>query len=139
MDFDDLYREIILDHYRSPRNTADLSHVPEVQVHENPSCGDMLKLEVVAAPNRVDEVRFDGKGCAISISSASMMTELARDKSVEEVKRIADTFIRVMRGEEPPERLEAFGELAALRGVVRFPMRVKCATLAWHGLKKSLP
>ncbi len=138
MAFEELYREIILDHYRRPRNAARLDGVPDEQVHENPSCGDALKLEVRRRDGTVEEARFDGRGCAISMASASMMTELVRGRPAEEARALADTFLRVMRGEEPPERLEGLGDLAALGGVVRFPLRVKCATLAWHALLKAL-
>ncbi len=138
MAFEELYREIILDHYRNPRGAARLDHVPEEMAHENPVCGDSLKLEVRRRDGRVEWARFEGRGCAISMASASMMTELVRGRTVEEVLGLADTFTRVMRGEEPPERLETYGDLAALGGVVNFPLRVKCATLAWHALKKSL-
>jgi nitrogen fixation NifU-like protein len=136
--FEDLYREIILDHYRHPRNAAHLDDVPEEMVHENPSCGDALKLEVRHEDGVVASARFEGRGCAISMASASMMTELVRGRPVEEARALADAFIRVMRGEEPPERLEEWGDLAALGGVIQFPLRVKCATLAWHALRKSL-
>jgi nitrogen fixation NifU-like protein len=139
MEYDDLYQEIILDHYRSPRNAAALDHVPQAMVHENPSCGDSLKLEVSVREGTVERVRFDGTGCAISTASASLMTEQVRGKSVEGARKLADTFIRTMRGENPPDILDAMDDLAAFKGVIRFPVRVKCATLAWHALLQSLP
>ena len=107
-------------------------------MHENPSCGDSLKLEVRRRDGEVESVRFEGHGCAISMASASMMSERVSGRPLAEAREVADTFLRVMRGEEPPERLEALGDLAALGGVVRFPLRVKCATLAWHALRKAL-
>jgi nitrogen fixation NifU-like protein len=138
MQLDELYREVILDHYRSPRNSADLSHVPEARVHENPTCGDALKLEVVTGPDgKVSRIRHESKGCAISVASVSLMSAELEGKSVEEAREIAESFIRMMRGEEPAE-LERWGDLAALQGVTRFPVRVKCATLAWHALLESL-
>ncbi len=139
MDFDDLYQEIILDHYRSPRNTAVLDGVPQAMVHENPSCGDSLKLEVSVKEGNVERVRFEGKGCAISTASASLMTEQVSGKSVEGARSLAHSFIRTMRGEQPPETLDSMDDLAAFKGVIRFPVRVKCATLAWHALLQSLP
>ncbi len=139
MDFDDLYQEIILDHYRSPRNTAVLDGVPQAMVHENPSCGDSLKLEVSVKDGTLERVRFEGKGCAISTASASLMTEQVRGKTVEGARSLANTFIRTMRGEQPPETLDSMDDLAAFKGVIRFPVRVKCATLAWHALLQSLP
>ncbi len=138
MEYDDLYQEIILDHYRSPRNRAPLDHVPQALVHENPSCGDSLKLEVSVRDGTVENVRFDGRGCAISTASASLMTEQVKGKSLESARRLAETFIRTMRGENPPDTLDSLDDLAAFKGVIRFPVRVKCATLAWHALLQSL-
>jgi len=138
--FDDLYQEIVLDHYRSPRNRAHLDHVPESMVHENPTCGDSIKLEVVLDDDRkVRAVRFDGRGCAISTASASLMTEKLRGLSVPEARALATTFIHALRGEEPVAELDGMGDLAAFKGVAKFPVRVKCATLAWHALLVSLP
>ena len=137
---DDLYMEIILDHYKNPRNRADLSHLGEDAVHENPSCGDTVRLEVsMDGDGRIAEVRFDGHGCAISTASASLMTERLPGMTPEEARGFIDLFLSVLRGEESPERLEEWGDLAVLGGVVKFPMRIKCAALAWHALEKSLP
>lgn len=138
-DLDDLYMEIILDHYKSPRNKADLSHIDDDQLHENPSCGDTVKLEVrLGEDGRIASVRFDGHGCAISTASASLMTERLPGLTPDEARRFISIFLEVLRGEQPPERLEEWGDLAVLGGVVQFPMRVKCATLAWHALKENL-
>ena len=138
MAFDDLYQEIILDHYRKPRNTADLSDVSQENVHENPSCGDSLKLRALVDNSTISKVEFEGRGCAISVASASMMTELLTGRSVDEAKLIIDQFKRVMRGEEDTQKLQEWGELAALEGVISFPLRIKCATLAWHALEVTL-
>jgi nitrogen fixation NifU-like protein len=138
--FDELYQEIVMDHYRKPRNAALLDHIPQAMAHENPTCGDSLKLEVSLGPGRVlDRVRFDGKGCAISTASASMMTEAVRGFTVAAARELAGTFIRVMRGESPAEALDSLGDLAAFKGITGFPVRVKCATLAWHALLAQLP
>jgi nitrogen fixation NifU-like protein len=138
--FDDLYQEIILDHYRSPRNKARLDNVPESMVHENPSCGDSIKLKVsVDDSGKLVEVRFDGRGCAISTASASLMTEKVKGLSVSEARSMAERFITCLRGDGPVETLDAMGDLAAFKGVVQFPVRVKCATLAWHAFLLSLP
>jgi nitrogen fixation NifU-like protein len=138
--FDELYQEIVMDHYRSPRNTARLDHIPQAQAHENPTCGDSLKLEVDVGQNdRLERVRFDGKGCAISTASASLMTETVRGLSVAEARALADTFIGALRGDQPVDVLDAMGDLAAFKGIASFPVRVKCATLAWHALLLSLP
>lgn len=141
MAFDDLYQEIILDHSRNPRNRANLDHIPESEVHDNPSCGDHLKLELLAGPDgNVESLRFDGDGCAISVASASMMTELLKGMPLAEARTKAEEFIGLMKDREHgKETLEAdWGELAALGGVVAYPMRVKCATLAWHAVEDSI-
>jgi nitrogen fixation protein NifU and related proteins len=138
--FDDLYQEIVLDHYRSPRNKARLDNVPESMVHENPSCGDSIKLEVtVDDSGKLTGVRFDGRGCAISTASASLMTEKLKGLTVEEARAMATRFIRSLRGDDPVEALESMGDLIAFKGVAQFPVRVKCATLAWHAFLVSLP
>ena len=138
MDFDELYQEIILDHYKHPRNKCDLSHIPDNHRHENPACGDSIKLEVSQQNGTIEQVRFDGDGCAISMASASMMSELLNGKSQQEVKALIDTFIEVMQGEGSGDGLSDWGELASLSGVAQFPVRVKCATLAWHALQTQL-
>jgi len=138
--FDELYQEIIMDHYRSPRGAAKLDHVPQAMAHENPTCGDSIKLEVVVGEGgRLERVRFDGHGCAISTASASLMTESLRGLSVADARERADTFIKALRGEIPASVLDTMGDLAAFKGLASFPVRVKCATLAWHALLVSLP
>ncbi len=138
--FDDLYQEIIMDHYRSPRGAAKLDHVPQAQAHENPTCGDSIKLEVtVGDSGRLERVRFDGKGCAISTASASLMTETLRGLSVADARERADTFIKALRGDLPASTLDSMGDLAAFKSLTSFPVRVKCATLAWHAMLVTLP
>lgn len=138
--FDELYQEIIMDHYRSPRGAAKLDHVPQAMAHENPTCGDSIKLEVVVGEGgRLERVRFEGHGCAISTASASLMTESLRGLSVADARERADTFIKALRGEIPASVLDTMGDLAAFKGLASFPVRVKCATLAWHALLVSLP
>ncbi len=136
---DDLYMEIILDHYKFPRNRADLSHLDEDAVHENPSCGDTVKIEVILDDNGlIREAKHDGHGCAISTASASLMTERLPGKNPCEAREFIRVFLGVMRGDESPKRLDEWGDLAVLGGVVKFPLRVKCAALAWHALDKHL-
>jgi nitrogen fixation NifU-like protein len=140
MMLDDLYRDVLLDHYRAPRNSARLEGISAARVHENPTCGDSLRLEVVTgADGRIESVRHESRGCAISVASTSLMTEVLRGRSAAEAREIAEHFISTMRGEDDPSWLDAQGDLAALQGVARFPVRVKCATLAWHALLESLP
>ncbi len=138
--FDDLYQEIIMDHYRSPRGAAKLDHIPQSMAHENPTCGDSIKLELtVGDGDRLEQVRFDGKGCAISTASASLMTETLRGLTVSEARERADTFIKALRGDIPADTLDSMGDLVAFKGLASFPVRVKCATLAWHAALVSLP
>jgi nitrogen fixation NifU-like protein len=159
MALEDLYREIILDHAKNPRNLAVLDHIPDSLAHENPSCGDTLKLEVVVEPSggespgieageKIARIKIQVRGCAISTASASIMSELAMGKTVQEARELADAFILAMReggGDDTADAgtgsspLDAFDELAAFKGVMRFPVRVKCATLAWHALLAVLP
>jgi nitrogen fixation NifU-like protein len=139
MAFDDLYQEIILDHYRNPRNAAKLDQVPDTAVHENPTCGDSIKLLArVNGSGIVDEILFEGKGCAISMASASIMTEELKGRPIAEVRERVREFLGIMRGEGDAAQLDERGDLACLKGVISYPVRVKCATLAWHALEGAL-
>ena len=139
-DFDELYQEIILDHYRRPRGSARLDHVPDSSILENPTCGDSIKVEVTLSPEgSFLGARFEAKGCAISTASASLMTLAVAGRGLEEVRDIAWSFIRALRGDDSVEALDAMGDLVAFKGVAKFPARVKCATLAWHALLEALP
>lgn len=135
MAFDEMYQEIIRDHYKNPRNKKPLSHLKAV---ENPSCGDSVKIELEADGQHVKTVFFDGSGCSISMCSASMMADLLSGKTVPEAKEIVHRFLAVIRGEQAPESLDELGDLAALKGVIELPVRVKCATLAWHAVESAL-
>ncbi|MBE3578229.1 MAG: SUF system NifU family Fe-S cluster assembly protein [Limnochordales bacterium] len=135
MSLDDLYRELILDHYRNPRNFGRLPEA-NTSVHlKNPTCGDEIDLQLLVADGRIVRAAFSGQGCSISQASASMMTEAITGKSVEEARAILEDFERMMHGEAV---LRDMGDLASLEGVARFPVRIKCALLAWEGLDKSL-
>ena|SRR5688572_9976130 len=136
MSVDDLYREIILDHYRSPRNKRRGVEGAIAVKHDNPLCGDELHLAVDVQNGKVSDVAFDGKGCSISQASASMMTEAVSGKSVDEALGIAETIRLMMHGEHPSG--DDLGDLMALEGVAKFPVRVKCALLAWMALKDAL-
>ena len=138
MDLEDLYQEILLDHYRNPRGASDLPHVPLERAHENPNCGDVIKLELETDGEVVQTIRFEVRGCAISTASASMMSELLSGEALAEARRRVEAFIRILRGEEPADALEDWGDLACLKGVIQYPLRVKCATLAWHALREEL-
>ena len=145
MKFDDLYQEIILDHYRSPRNRKNLRHISDAVVHENPTCGDSLKLDLsILKDGAIERLEFDGEGCALSVASASIMTEALVGHRMNEAEEISNTFISVMRGEKDPKLLDDLGDLVCFQKIVQFPVRVKCVTLAWHAFldtihrKKSL-
>lgn len=135
--FDDLYQELILDHYKNPRNKQDLSR-SESPLVENPTCGDAVRVKIHwNSEQRIDSVQFDGWGCAISTASASMMTQILEGRNREEAIAICRSFSAQMRGEED-SRLENWGDLIALEGVMKFPARIKCATLSWHAVEKLL-
>lgn len=135
MAFDELYQEIIRDHYKHPRNKKPLAHL---KAFENPSCGDTVKVELDGDAQHIKTVYFDGSGCSISMCSASMMSELLTGKTVAEAKTIVAEFLGVIRGEKPADALDDLGDLAALKGVIELPVRVKCATLAWHAVEQAL-
>lgn len=136
-DLDQLYQSIILDHYKHPRNRRELAPDEIMADEENPLCGDQLSLSVEINAGRVEQIVFDGKGCAISLASASLMSETIAGRTVEEAASEVQQFIQIMRGEQaiPDDWPD---ELRALGGVRKFALRVKCATLAWHGLAKIL-
>jgi nitrogen fixation NifU-like protein len=146
---EDLYREIILDHYRTPRNRGELP-VPPAQHAEgnNPLCGDeitvYLDIEGAGDDARVADVKVSGQGCSISQSSASMMSQAVKGKSVAEVHALVHKFQGMMsvKTADDPSDDELpdvdLGDLEALQGVVKFPVRIKCATLAWHTLVEAL-
>jgi nitrogen fixation NifU-like protein len=136
-ELDELYREIILDHYRNPRHRGALASPTAIHEGLNPLCGDEVTVELLVEGERVAEVAYKGSGCSISQSSASMMTEAIDGKPLDEVKRLSRDFTAMMRGEEKVDP-ESLGDLEALSGVRKFPVRVKCATLAWHTLEEAL-
>lgn len=138
MAFDDLYQEIILDHSRHPRNKENLDFISDDLVFENPTCGDSVKVAVdVNNEGMVSRVRFDGDGCAISTSSASMMTEIVKGMTIPDALRTVETFLQIMV-DNSDATLEDWGEIEALEGVRQFPQRVKCATLPWHAVDNAL-
>ncbi len=145
---EDLYREIILDHYRSPRNRGELSSPPAIRVEGfNPLCGDELVVYLNVNDGVLTDIKVTGHGCSISQSSSSLMTTAVKGKSLEQVREVINTFKQLMTvhestlahdGEPAKVDLRAIGELAALQGVVKFPVRIKCATLAWNTLSQGL-
>jgi len=155
-DLEELYREIILDHYRSPRNRGELDSPPAHRVEGfNPLCGDEVVVSMVVEDGKLSDLKIAGSGCSISQSSASLMSAAVKGKPVGEVRRLISTFKGMMSiheatlehdgngaevvQDEPEEiDLDNLGELAALQGVVKFPVRIKCATLSWNALAQGL-
>jgi nitrogen fixation NifU-like protein len=160
---EDLYREIILDHYRSPRNRGELESPPARRVEGfNPLCGDEIVVTLEVADGVVSDIKIAGTGCSISQSSASLMSAAVKGKPVPEVRDLIHTFKGMMSihestlpsadgrgtsdgsdadidaGEPEAIDIDALGELAALQGVVKFPVRIKCATLSWNTLAQGL-
>ena len=137
---EDLYREIILDHYRSPRNRGQLEPPAVSAEGHNPLCGDEITVWLDVRDGKVAEVRFSGSGCSISQSSASMMTSAIKGRPLDEVRAIVARFKQMMTVEEGTEGAPEvpLGDLEALKGVVKFPVRIKCATLAWNTLVDAL-
>jgi nitrogen fixation NifU-like protein len=134
---DDIYKEVILDHYKNPRNKRELPHAELTCSKNNPLCGDDITVFIHEEGDTIADVAFQGQGCSISQSSASMMTEAVRGKSVEDAQALTKDFRDMMGGEHEPDEDE-FGDLVALKGVVKYPIRIKCAVLAWDVLQEAL-
>ena len=134
-DVDSLYRDVILDHYKRPRNFRALEDTPTAEGH-NPLCGDRLTVFVRVAGGVIDDVSFHGFGCAIATASASLMTESVRHKTLAEAAALGARFERMVSA-APDAPIDDLGELSALAGVRRFPMRLKCATLPWHAFRAA--
>ncbi len=137
-DYHDLYQELIIDHGRHPRNFGVLEGANHVKVGFNPLCGDKLVIYLNLESEKVEGLKFEGSGCAISMASASMMTEALKGKTLDEAKLLFENFHQVVTGHADPSVLAASGKLKALAGVSEFPARVKCASLCWHTLKAAL-
>ena len=144
---DDLYKEIILDHYRSPRNQGELDPPAHRCEGFNPLCGDEVIVYVSVIDQKIDDIRIGGQGCSISQASASMMTEIIKGKSISEAEEIILAFKEMMdiyeselSGEETAQSSSNvdLGDLEALQGVVKYQVRIKCATLAWNTLPQSI-
>ena len=139
---EDLYREIILDHYKSPRNRGERATPPAVSAQgPNPLCGDEITVYLQLDGNTVTDIKVGGSGCSISQSSASMMSQAVKGKSVDDVKAIVRRFKGMMSidtEDDSPLPDVKLGDLEALQGVVKFPVRIKCATLAWNTLTEAL-
>jgi nitrogen fixation NifU-like protein len=138
-DLDELYQSVILEHDRNPRNFRAIEGDRREAEGYNPLCGDRVKVMVKVENGVVTDASFQGSGCAISKASASLMTEAVKGKAVDEIERMFEGFRDALTVRQPDgQTVRLPGRLEALRGVTRFPMRVKCATLAWHALHKAL-
>ena len=134
---DELYREVILDHFKHSAHAGDLPGADLTAEGNNPLCGDELAVFLKLTGGRIQRARFQGKGCAISRATASMLMQQIEGKSLDEVGRLIEALKRLMQGEEPDPSVE-LGDLEALAGVHKFPVRVKCAALSWNVLEQAL-
>lgn len=133
-----LYQEMILDHYRRPRNKGTLEHADASIMMKNPLCGDEIELQMVFEGDTIQDVKFTGRGCSISQASASMMTELVKGKPAAEAARLRETFRAMVMGDAAAAGDTALGKARALSGVAKYPARVKCALLGWNALEQGI-
>jgi len=136
MQLDDLYRRVIMDHYKNPRNRGTMNDDAVTINLNNPTCGDRISLQLVVEDGKVTDAKFTGEGCSISMSSASMMTEAVKGQTFEAALEMAERFSSLMKGESV--EFEELEDIEALSGVNKFPARIKCATLAWNALRKGI-
>lgn len=134
---DQLYRQVILDHSSHPHHHGTLEQATDQIELNNPTCGDVIQLQLILEEDRINDIRFSGSGCAISTASASMMTEAVMGRTIQEALGLVDQFSLLVQGKED-DNVEALGDAAILSGVSKFPARIRCATLAWKGLEKAL-
>jgi nitrogen fixation protein NifU and related proteins len=136
---DTLYRQVIMDHYKNPRNKGILEEDGSLTINmNNPTCGDRIQLTMKVEDGKVADSKFEGEGCSISMSSASMMTQAIKGRTVEEAIKLSKIFSDMMLGKEYDEEDLDLGDIEALQGVAKFPARIKCATLAWKAMEKGL-
>lgn len=135
MQLDDLYRRVIMDHYKTPRNNGIYDDDAIVVEMNNPTCGDTISLQLKVKDGIIEGAKFKGEGCSISLASASMMTDAVKGKTFDEALQIAQDFSGLMKGQETEFEYE---DIHALSGVTKFPARIKCATLAWNAMKKGI-
>ena len=138
-DVDDLYQQVIIDHQRSPRNFGPLENANLNGEGFNPLCGDRFIVHLKVEDDVIQDVKFEGAGCAISVASASMMTEAIRGRSKAEVEELFDKFhALIMQEPSGSANAEALGKLAVFKGIWEYPVRVKCASLAWHTMNSAI-
>ncbi|WP_066291269.1 Fe-S cluster assembly sulfur transfer protein SufU [Bacillus sp. FJAT-29937] len=134
---DTLYRQVIMDHYKNPRNRGVLEDDSLTINMNNPTCGDRIQLTLKLDEGKVVDAKFEGEGCSISMSSASMMTQAIKGLNIEDALKLSEVFSHIMQGKEYDVDLD-LGDIEALQGVAKFPARIKCATLAWKAMEKGL-
>ena len=138
-EFRELYQEVILDHGKNPRNFREALGGERTAFGHNPLCGDKIQVHVAMENGVIEDIAFHGEGCAISTASASMMTQTLKGRTLEEAETLFQSFHNLITGSgEPETALVGLGKLAVFSGVREFPVRVKCATLAWHTFKAAL-
>ncbi|MDL4839938.1 Fe-S cluster assembly sulfur transfer protein SufU [Aquibacillus rhizosphaerae] len=135
---DTLYRQVIMDHYKNPRNRGSLDEGSLTIDMNNPTCGDRIQIHLQVEDGKVEDAKFEGEGCSISLSSASMMTQAIKGQSVENALKMSKYFSEMMMGEESELEDIDLGDIEALQGVAKFPARIKCATLAWKAMEKGI-
>ncbi|MCP8617738.1 Fe-S cluster assembly sulfur transfer protein SufU [Salirhabdus salicampi] len=134
-----LYRQVIMDHYKNPRNKGTIDGDEHLTVEmNNPTCGDRIHLQLKVRDGIVEDAKFTGEGCSISMSSASMMTQAVKGKTVEEALKLSDYFSDMVQGKDVDHEDLELGDIQALQGVSKFPARVKCATLSWKAMEKGI-
>lgn len=136
MQLDDLYRRVIMDHYKNPRNRGTMEDGAVTINLNNPTCGDRISLQLQVEDGVVADAKYTGEGCSISMSSASMMTEAVKGKSFQQALEMAERFSSLMKGDDV--EFDENEDIEALSGVNKFPARIKCATLAWNALRKGI-
>lgn len=135
---DNLYRQVILDHTNHPHNKGVLDEATSQIELNNPTCGDVIQLQLVMKDGVIDEIAFDGHGCSISMASASMMTDAVKGKTEKEAIEIIADFLELVQGENIGEKKKVLKDAQMLGGVAKFPARIKCATLAWKALERGI-
>jgi len=138
MDLKDLYRDVIVDHNRSPRNFRKIDDATRVQEGFNPLCGDKLTIYLKLDGDVIRDLSFEGSGCAISVASASLMSQRLKGKTIDDAQQLFQQMHDLLTRDDADVDLDALGKLAALSGVREYPSRVKCASLCWHTLKNAL-
>jgi nitrogen fixation NifU-like protein len=136
---DQLYRQVIMDHYKNPRNRGDLPDDGALKINmNNPTCGDRIQLNLKVEDGKITDASFTGEGCSISLSSADMMASVVKGKSVDDAMKLSGIFSEMMLGKDYDDESYDLEDIEALRGVSKFPARIKCATLAWKAMEKGL-